>query len=419
MGLATIFFWAGRKKFIHVPATSPGLPGVLDVASGTSLFLGLLAVPIWGHDLLQKYGGGLGLGVWLTVIVSGAFIVLFYLLYSFRNRIAQDDGFLAMTFFCLQVRLTKSNQGEGDAPEEGRRDLREHFFYGPAARRFGNRLAEGPVAVWKIISVFFMVSVFWGLFHQHSSTWVAQAREMNRMVDVSQLTWIITGVLMGLMIAHALSLVYQKRGAGLMRFLGIGAVGGLGLGLLGHAFGPYQLEASQIPAVNPFMVMFLIAYTRYGLYPMMERRGHDVSPLRRMTVGMAMAGAAFVAVALVQMSMDSAAANGEQIHVGWQLIPYLIITLSEVMVSITGLEFAYSQAPKRMKSVIMGFWLLAVAVGDLLVVFVTRQDFKAQAGSLGIQEEAYFFWVFAVLMVVAAVIFGLRARRYTYQDYTQ
>jgi len=418
MGLATIFFWAGRKTFIHVPATNPGLPGVLDVASGTSLFLGLLAIPIWGHDHIQNLCGDSGLGVWLTVIVSAVFVGLFFVLYSFRNRIEQDDGFLAQTFFCLQAKLMKKDVGEGEAPEDGERDLRNHGFYGPAARRFGNRLAEGPVAVWKIISVFFMVSVFWGLFHQHSSTWVAQAREMNRMVDVSLTAWLITGVLMGLMVAHALSLVYQKRGAGLMKFLSIGAAVGLGLGLLGETYGPYKLEASQIPAVNPFMVMLLIAYTRFGLYPLMERRGWDVSPLRRMTVGMAMAGSAFVAVALLQMAMDSATGEA-QIHVGWQLIPYLIITLSEVMVSITGLEFAYSQAPKRMKSVIMGFWLLAVAVGDLLVVFVTRLDFKAIAGDMGIQAEAFFFWVFAVLMFVAALIFWMRARTYTYQDFTQ
>ena len=419
MGLATIFFWMGRKQFIHVPATSPGLPGVLDVASGTSLFLGVLAVPIWGHDHLQQYGAGTGLGVWLTVIVSVIFVALFFVLYSLRNRIEQDDGFLAQTFFCLQVKLFKKDVGEGEAGSEEQRDLRDHFFYGPAARRFGNRLAEGPVAVWKIISVFFMVSVFWGLFHQHSSTWVAQAREMDRTVDVSLMTWLVVGGLMGMLIAHAISLVYEKRGAGLMKFLGIGAGIGVALGLLADNYGPYTLEASQIPAVNPFMVMLLIAYTRYGLYPLMERRGLDVSPLRRMTVGMAMAGTAFVAVALLQMSMDAAAAEGAKVHVGWQLIPYLIITLSEVMVSITGLEFAYSQAPKRMKSVIMGFWLLSVAVGDLLVVFVTRLDFDAIAASMGLQAESFFFWVFAVLMFFAALVFWLRARTYTYQDFTQ
>jgi POT family proton-dependent oligopeptide transporter len=203
-----------------------------------------------------------------------------------------------------------------------------------------------------------------------------------------------------------------------MKYLGIGAGVGAALGYMAAFFGPYDLEASQIPAVNPFMVMLLIAYTRYGLYPFMEKRGYSVAPLRRMTVGMTMAGAAFVAVAFVQMAMDSAP-DGEMVHVGWQLIPFFIITLSEVMVSITGLEFAYSQAPKRMKSVIMGFWLLAVAVGDLLVVFVNRVDFAATGKSLGLSESAFFFWFFAGLMVVAAIIFSMRARSYEYQDYTQ
>ncbi len=92
------------------------------------------------------------------------------------------------------------------------------------------------------------------------------------------------------------------------------------------------------------------------------------------------------------------------------MIPYFIGTLAEVMVSITGLEFAYTQAPKRMKSVIMGFWLLNVTIGDLLVVFVTRIEFASMAT---------FFWVFAVLMLVAGLAFGWRARSYTYRSYTQ
>jgi dipeptide/tripeptide permease len=383
------------------------LPGVLDVASGASLLLGFVAVPIWGHDLVMTHFPALGVG--LTVAVSVGFIVLFYLLYTARNRIEQDDGFLAMTFFCIQSKLSRQTPEPGEAPQTGRPDVRAHFFYGPAARHFGNRLAEGPVAVWKIISVFFLVSVFWGLFHQHSSTWVAQAREMNRVVDLSLTTWLIIGMLSGLGVAHPLSLVYQQRGAKLIKSLSIGAAVGLAFGYLCARYGPYELEASQIPAVNPFMVMLLIAYSRYGFYPWLEKRGYDVSPLRRMTVGMGMAGIAFASVALLQMTMD-AAPKGQMVHVGWQLIPYFIITLSEIMVSITGLEFAYRQAPKRMKSVIMGFWLLSVAVGDLLVVFVTRMQFESIAN---------FFWFFAAMMVAAAFVFGLRARTYTYQDYTQ
>jgi len=401
MGLATIFFWRGRKVFIHVPPTHPGIRGVLDVLAGTFLFMGLLAVPIWFHEFLGS--------VPMTVGVSVGCVVAFVVTYAIRQRIEEDDGFLAMTFYAAKARLMGADSGDGEVPTEGQRDLRDHFFYGPAARKFGSVLAEGPVAVWKIISVFFLVSVFWGLFHQHSSTWIAQARDMDRVVDLAQSTWLILGALMGLMVAYAFVLALKKKGSAATMYNAVGAVAGVALGFLAHAFGPYSLEASQVPAVNPFMVMILIPYTTFGLYPLMERWGLNPTPLRRMTIGMVMASAAFVAIALVQSMMD-AAPDGELVHVAWQLPPYLIVTLAEVMVSITGLEFAYRQAPKRMKSVIMGFWLLNVTLGDLLVVFVTRIEFDSQVT---------FFWVFAGLMLVAGLLFGWRARSYTYQDYTQ
>lgn len=53
-----------------------------------------------------------------------------------------------------------------------------------------------------------------------------------------------------------------------------------------------------------------------------------------------------------------------------QLFQYMIITAAEIMFSITGQEFAYSQAPKSMKSVIQAAWLLTVSFGDLLVAII-------------------------------------------------
>ncbi len=48
------------------------------------------------------------------------------------------------------------------------------------------------------------------------------------------------------------------------------------------------------------------------------------------------------------------------------------MTWAEILVSVTGLMFAYSQAPKRYKTVIMSAWLLTSAFGDLIVVFVAE-----------------------------------------------
>ena len=88
-----------------------------------------------------------------------------------------------------------------------------------------------------------------------------------------------------------------------------------------------------------------------------------------MAFGMFLASGSFAVVALIQMAIDGAA---NKVPVVWQIVPYLIITTAEVLVSATGLEFAYSHAPRAMKSTIMGFWLGAVSVGNVLVVRSAR-----------------------------------------------
>mgnify|MGYP002261046968 CR=1 FL=1 len=67
-----------------------------------------------------------------------------------------------------------------------------------------------------------------------------------------------------------------------------------------------------------------------------------------------------VAAAVLQLLID----RGGRPHALWQVIPYLILTVGEVLVSVTGLEFAYTQAPPAMKSVIMSLWYVTIAAGS-------------------------------------------------------
>src|SRR5262249_23209464 len=94
---------------------------------------------------------------------------------------------------------------------------------------------------------------------------------------------------------------------------------------------------------------------------------------------------------------------------GWQAIAYVLMTLGEVLVSITGLEFAYSQAPRRMKSTVMGLWQLTVSLGNVLVSLIALIKLPL------VQS----FWLFAGLMAATSVAFGLRARFYRARDYVQ
>jgi POT family proton-dependent oligopeptide transporter len=126
-----------------------------------------------------------------------------------------------------------------------------------------------------------------------------------------------------------------------------------------------------------------------------------------MTFGLFIAVASWIVAGLVQLPLDaSLAANtpvSERLNVFWQLGPYLLLTLAEVLVSTTGLEFAYSQAPPSMKSTLMSFWNLTVAVANLGVSQVSKLlPFKG--------ASLFFFWASTAL--VAAVALAIIARRY-------
>lgn len=431
MGLATLFFWAGRKTFVHVPPTHPGKRGLLDVLAGSSLFM-IIAIPVFGYEIIHGYVESVRMTWFWIAVACAASLGLFVLFFKVRQKIEQDDGFLAVMFFSIGALLRGRRGGtsETNAVSEGVAEsapgatteaslrpspLTDHWFFGPAVRRFGPEGAEGPASVLRIMSVFIFISVFWALFDQHSSTWIEQARQMNRVVDFSTPQWLLGGGVVGSFGALAIGLTISSRPSMRLLTMAIGFFLGAVAGFLGARLEPFELQPDQIPAANPLLVMILIPYTTFGLYPLAEKLGFAPTPLRRMTLGMFIAGLSFAYVALLQNRIDS----GQQIHVVWQLIGYTVITVAEVMISITGLEFAYSQAPKRMKSVIMGFWLFNVTLGNVLVAFIARgQQALERALERSIPLEQ-FFWVFAGLMVLAAIAFGWRAAYYRYTDYTQ
>jgi len=92
------------------------------------------------------------------------------------------------------------------------------------------------------------------------------------------------------------------------------------------------------------------------------------------------------------------------IHILWQFPQYFVITASEVMFSVTGLEFSYSQAPASMKSVLQAAWLLTVAFGNIIVIIV--------AEAKAFEDQASEFFMFAGLMLVDTLIFIWLAWRF-------
>uniref|UniRef100_A0A8C1SGK6 Solute carrier family 15 member 2 n=1 Tax=Cyprinus carpio TaxID=7962 RepID=A0A8C1SGK6_CYPCA len=108
---------------------------------------------------------------------------------------------------------------------------------------------------------------------------------------------------------------------------------------------------------------------------------------------------------LTTIKMEDIQANN--IHITWQIPQYVFLTAGEVMFSITGLEFSYSQAPASMKSVLQAGWLMTVAFGNVIVLIV--------AEGAGMEQWAEFL-LFAGLLVAVSIIFSIMAYFYTYVD---
>ncbi|KAM9319985.1 solute carrier family 15 member 1-like [Gastrophryne carolinensis] len=96
------------------------------------------------------------------------------------------------------------------------------------------------------------------------------------------------------------------------------------------------------------------------------------------------------------------------IHMAMQIPQYFLLTAGEVVYSVTGLEFSYSQAPSNMKSVVQAGWLLTNAVGNIIVLIV--------AGAAGLSKQWAEYVLFAALLVAVCIIFAVMAYFYTYID---
>lgn len=432
MAIATFFFWLGRKKFVHVPPQPAGKLGLLDTLAGTLLFMSV------GHLFLSA-----GESILFILTLSAVFLTAGVATFLYRQKLEQDDGFLAILFYTLSSHL----KGKGKAPAGAvggtggtavpaaiKKDqetdavktaadnaLMASKFWAPAVKRFGLAAAEGPPAVFKVISIFIFIPIFWAIFDQHSTTWIKQAEALDRKIPMPWMetltlsTGLVAGVTLGIL-GLLIALAYARRDSESSWLFSGGAGLWLVVTVAALAFSPLEIgstvdiQPSQVPALNPLMVMVLIIVMN-GVYKAIEMIGFAMTPLRRMVGGMFMAAASFGYAAWLQGWIDTA--GDGVVHVHWQIWAYLILTTSEVMVSITALEFAYTQAPRRMKSTVLGLFLLTVTAGNIFVAVISTMAKDLPPGS------AEFFWFFAKTAAVVGVLMALRAAFYKQRDFPQ
>lgn len=85
------------------------------------------------------------------------------------------------------------------------------------------------------------------------------------------------------------------------------------------------------------------------------------------------------------------------VNLFWLMPQYVVISVAEIMVSVTGLEFSFTQAPNSMKSVLSSAWLLTDSIGNIIIILITTVKF------FPLQSSEFF--LFAGLMVAVMLIF--------------
>ena len=125
-------------------------------------------------------------------------------------------------------------------------------------------------------------------------------------------------------------------------------------------------------ALNPLYVILLTPVIMW-VFSALGRRGIYISTPRKIAIGMAIAGTAYVFLAAYSYFMGypsatEARAEGVVLSGPWVLLVlYFFLTVAELFISPLGLSFVSKVAPKHMLGLCQGLWLGATAVGNLLL----------------------------------------------------
>lgn len=223
---------------------------------------------------------------------------------------------------------------------------------------------DGLRALKGLVPLFLFIAVFFSLYDQTSSRWIEQAERMNRTLSIP----------------------------GLAK--------------------PLVIDASQLQAANPILVMMMIPLFTMYLFPLF---GKAVTPLRKVGTGLFLIAVAFAMTAVYEHWLEA----GKSVHFFWQMAAYVVLTAAEVICYGTALEFSYTQAPPKMKSLIMGLFLLSISLGNFLTA-----GFNAILSNLPEESKKRFegpnyYWFFTGCMLLTALIYLAWSPFYSGRSYVQ
>ena len=300
-------------------------------------------------------------------------------------------------------------------------------------RYFGETFGfSGLKSIFKLVPLYLFVAMFWSLYDQGGSAWVEQAQQMN--LHFMGIVWLESQVqainpLLILIYIPLFAYVIYPLASKVIKLTPLRKILiGFALTVVSFAIAAYAqglIEKEEARFDETILPMVLrgdvdVAATCKAMRAEEQNscaveletacaKPTDNPPYTAMAKPIIKAG--------VAVMKDGTTQRANWPTVGWQLLAYVVITAAEVLVSITCLEFSYTQAPPQMKSLIMSFYLLSVSLGNLFTAAVNRFTMDANGNSTLV--GANYYWFFTKLMIGATVLFIFVVVLYKPREYLQ
>ncbi|GAD95050.1 MFS peptide transporter, putaitve [Paecilomyces variotii No. 5] len=170
-----------------------------------------------------------------------------------------------------------------------------------------------------------------------------------------------------------------------------------------------QLDGAPNDIINnldPLALIIFIPIMDQFVYPSIRKMGFTFTPIKKIFTGYMVATSAMVSATVIQYyiyktspcgSHASSCKETAPINVWVQTVPYVLIAFSEIFAAITGYEYAYTKAPKNMRSLVQSLFLFMNAISSAI----------AQA-LVSLSTDPLLIWNYgfvAVLAFVGGVLF--------------
>ncbi|KAJ5773097.1 Major facilitator superfamily domain general substrate transporter [Penicillium paradoxum] len=142
--------------------------------------------------------------------------------------------------------------------------------------------------------------------------------------------------------------------------------------------------------LDPIALCVFIPLLDLGIYPLLRKYNIDFSPVRRIFAGFVLVALSMAYCSVLQHYIYNSPERS--IHVWIQGPAYVLVAFSEAFIIITGLELAFTHAPKNLRSVISALFWVMIGIAAAICI-----------GLSPVSQDPYLVWMYASLAIVATV----------------